>query len=110
MDAWDVVNLVIAAVLLVLSAQYRRGKWLGSIAGYNTLPKAEKGNVDIRPYAKLISTACLWLGLLFLVLGLRGWVPGVPPLGVYIAIAMLAVLSGVAVVRLVRYIVAHYRQ
>ncbi len=110
MDAWDVVNLVIAAVLLVLSIQYRRGKWLGSLAGYSTLPKAEREKLDMRPYANMVATTCLWLGLLFLVLGLKGWVPGVPPLGVYIAIAILAVLSGVAVVRLVRYIVANYRQ
>ena len=63
METEDAVCLMTSIALIVLSIQYRRGRWLCSIAGYDVTKR--ESEIDIRPYAKLISSVTLWMGLLF---------------------------------------------
>lgn len=65
MNNKDITCLVISAILFLFSIQYHRGKWYGSLAGYNTMPKDEREYIDIRPYVQRTSMVCFSMGLLF---------------------------------------------
>ena len=72
METEDAVCLMTSIALIVLSIQYRRGRWLCSIAGYDVTKR--ESEIDIRPYAKLISSVTLWMGLLFFLWAVEDWV------------------------------------
>lgn len=72
METGDAVCLMTSIALILLSIQYRRGRWLSSIAGYDVTKR--ESEIDIRPYARLISSVTLWMGLLFFLLAVEGWV------------------------------------
>ncbi|UQF77784.1 MAG: DUF3784 domain-containing protein [Lancefieldella parvula] len=38
-------------LLMLISIQWYRNKWLMLMSGYNTMPEEERKKIDIRPYA-----------------------------------------------------------
>lgn len=102
MDIEDIVCLITSIALIVLSIQYRRGRWLCSIAGYD-VTKRESG-IDIRPYAKLISSVTLWLGLLFFLLAVEGWARNCNASVFEVLALLLFILASLSFVRLVRFV------
>lgn len=102
MEIGDAVCLMTSIALIILSIQYRRGRWLCSIAGYD-VTKRESG-IDIRPYAKLISSVTLWMGLLFFLLAVEGWVRDWNASVFEVLVLLLFSLSSLSFVRLVRFV------
>lgn len=109
MSGKTITCLILSVVLIVLAVQYRRGKWLASIAGYNMLSKSERRTIDIRPYATLISSVCVWTGLLLFVIAIEDWVKIFFPVAVSIIISILAILMGIAFFRLLRFLFINNR-
>lgn len=102
MEIEDTVCLMTSIALIVLSIQYRRGRWLRSIAGYDVTKR--ESEIDIRPYAKQISSVTLWMGLLFFLLAIEGWARDWNA-GVFeVLVLLLFSLSFLSFVRLVRFV------
>ena len=102
METEDAVCLITSIALILLSIQYRRGRWLSSIAG-KKVKKRESG-IDIRPYAKLISSVTLWMGLLFFLWAVEGWVRDWNTSVFEVLVLLLFSLASLSFVRLVRFV------
>lgn len=50
-----IIELIVAAVTLILSIQMYRGKWLFLIAGYNTMRKERKAQYNTSRLSKCLS-------------------------------------------------------
>lgn len=59
-----------SALLLLISIQLFRNKWLLLIAGYNTLTREEREKFNIRPYAIAVSRFMAATSLLVFVYGI----------------------------------------
>ena len=105
----DITCLVISVILVLLSIQYYRGKWFGSIAGYNALPKEARKNIDIRPYAQRISMSSFSMGLLFLAFALERWLREVNPVVFDVILCFLILFAVIAFLRMVKYIFINSR-
>lgn len=101
-DIEDVVCLMTSVALIALSIQYRRGRWLCSIAGYDITKKERR--IDLRPYAKLISSVTLWMGLLFFLLAIEGLVRNCNASVFDVLVLLLISFSSLSFVRLVRFV------
>lgn len=101
-DIESVVCLMTSIALIVLSIQYKRGRWLCSIAGYDVTKRG--GGLDIRPYAKRISSVTLWMGLLFLLLAVEGWARNCNASVFEVLVLLLFILAFLSFVRLVRFV------
>ena len=102
MEIEDTVCLMTSIALIVLSIQYRRGRWLRSIAGYDVTKR--ESEIDIRPYAKLISSVTLWMGLLFFLWAVEGWVRDWNTSVFEVLVLLLFSLASLSFVRLVRFV------
>ena len=102
METEDAVCLMTSIALIVLSIQYRRGRWLCSIAGYDVTKR--ESEIDIRPYAKLISSVTLWMGLLFFLWAVEGWVRDWNTSVFEVLVLLLFSLASLSFVRLVRFV------
>lgn len=102
MDIENAVCLMTSIALIALSIQYRRGRWLRSIAGYDVI-KREIG-LDIRPYAKRISSVTLWMGLLFFLWAVEGWARDCNASVFEVLVFLLFILVSLSFVRLVRFV------
>ena len=102
MEIEDAVCLITSIALILLSIQYRRGRWLSSIAGYD-VTKRESG-IDMRPYAKLISSVTLWMGLLFFLWAVEGCVRDWNTSVFEVLVLLLFSLASLSFVRLVRFV------
>ena len=101
-DKENAVCLMTSIALIALSIQYRRGRWLCSIAGYD-VTKRESG-LDIRAYAKRISSVTLWMGLLFFLWAVEGWARNCNASVFEVLVLLLFFLASLSFVRLVRFV------
>ena len=60
--------------------------------------------IDIRTYAKLISSVTLWMGLLFFLLAVEGWVRDWNTSVFEVLVLLLFSLASLSFVRLVRFV------
>ena len=91
METEDAVCLMTSIALIVLSIQYRRGRWLCSIAGYDVTKR--ESEIDIRPYAKLFF---LW--------AVEGWVHDWNTSVFEVLVLLLFSFTSLSFVRLVRFV------
>lgn len=109
MDAKEIIGSALSAILILISIQYYRGKWLGSIAGYNSLPKEVRKDIDIRPYALRVSLSSFSLGLLILAVAFEDRMRALN-VDVFNAILGFMILfAAIAFFRMVKYIVVNNR-
>lgn len=63
-----------------------------------------ESEIDIRPYAKLISSVTLWMGLLFFLWAVEGWVRDWNTSVFEVLVLLLFSLASLSFVRLVRFV------
>lgn len=103
MNNKDITCLVISAILFLFSIQYHRGKWYGSIAGYNTMPKDERKYIDIRPYAQRASMVCFSMGLLFLAFAFEWWLREINPIIFDVILCFSSIFAIITFFRMIKY-------
>lgn len=59
----SILMLSIATLFFVWSYQFKRGKWLMLIAGYNLLTEAERNKLDPMKIGKDSAKVCFWGGI-----------------------------------------------
>lgn len=109
MNAKEIVGSALSAILILVSIQYYRGKWLGSIAGYNSLPKEVRKDINIRPYALRVSLSSLSLGLLILVVAFEDWMRALNADAFNAILGFLIFFAAIAFFRMVKYVVVNHR-
>ena len=65
------IFFTLSALLLVISIQLYRNKWLLLMSGYNTMPKEEREKIDIRPYAVTAARNMATTSLLLCIYGIN---------------------------------------
>lgn len=100
----DITCLIISVTLILLSIQYSRGKWFGSIAGHNALSEEARSNIDIRPYAQRISMSSFSIGVLFLAFAFERWLRKVNTLIFDVILCFLIIFAVIAFLMMVKFI------
>ncbi|MBS5327797.1 MAG: DUF3784 domain-containing protein [Atopobium sp.] len=109
MNNKDITCLVISAILFLFSIQYHRGKWYGSLAGYNTMPKDEREYIDIRPYVQRTSMVCFSMGLLFLAFAFEWWLREIDPIIFDVILCFSSIFAIITFFRMVKYAIMNGR-
>lgn len=109
MNTKDITCLVISAILFLFSIQYHRGKWYGSLAGYNTMPKDEREYIDIRPYVQRTSMVCFSMGLLFLAFAFEWWLREIDPIIFDVILCFSSIFAIITFFRMVKYAIMNGR-
>ena len=110
MNTKDITCLVISAILFLFSIQYHRGKWYGSLAGYNALPKDAREYIDIRPYVQRASMSSFSMGLLLLTFAFEWWLREVNPIIFDVVLCFSSIFARITFFRMVKYIIMNGRQ
>ena len=109
MNTKDITCLVISAILFLFSTQYHRGKWYGSLAGYNALPKDAREYIDIRPYVQRASMSSFSMGLLLLTFAFEWWLREVNPIIFDVVLCFSSIFAIITFFRMVKYIIMNGR-
>lgn len=91
-----IVFSLLGLLFLILGVAFRRGKWLLLIAGYNTLPKAERDGIDAGKLGRLSGNTMLIIAALSFAAG--GGLFFLPERETSIGLCFAAAVIAVAVV------------
>ena len=109
MNTKDFTSLAISAILFLFSIQYHRGKWYGSLAGYNALPKDAREDIDIRPYVQRASRWSFSMGLLFLAFAFEWWLREINPIIFDVILCFSSIFAIITFFRLIKYAIMNGR-
>ena len=90
-----VINLVVVASLVLLGVLFARGKGASLIAGYNTMPRAEREKVDKKKLCRDVSRLMFALAACWLVIAASEVFHTLILLWVGLALFLVTVIIGI---------------